>query len=166
STPRKAKRATAKKTVSRARKKETVHVVLEDKSVVSRRRPRSRSFASLRRTSTESHVAPPTASGSRRRLSRAAEPALPSWKDLDRATNGRVVVPKSHACDSSSTLKIAGIILGVGVAVTAYVGHVQATQDVLSGLQTLRAEGASLRLELNSIRGEYDRLTGPAEIRH
>lgn len=62
-------------------------------------------------------------------------------------------------------MRIAGIILAAGIALTAYVGHVHATKNVLSELQSLRAEGAGLRLELNSIRGEYDRLTGPAEIR-
>jgi hypothetical protein len=92
--------------------------------------------------------------------------ALPSWRDLDRITNGRVVAPKSHPFDSISTARIALIILLVGASVTAYVGHVHATQGVLGELQSLKAEGASLRLELNSIRGEYDRLTGPAAIRH
>lgn len=90
--------------------------------------------------------------------------SLPSWKELEKA-NGRVVTQKSHPFDSISTARIALMILVGAVTVTAYVGHVHATQAVLDELDQLRIERAALRLEYNSVKGDYDRLTGPAEIR-
>lgn len=163
------RKTTSRKTTSRkttaprksARKKETINVVLEEQTVVSRRRPRAQARA---RATVQTNVEATTKVN--RRKSRREDAVLPSWRDLDRITNGRVVAPKSHPFDSISTARIALIILLVGASVTAYVGHVHATQGVLGELQSLRAEGSSLRLEFNSIRGEYDRLTGPAAIRH
>jgi len=90
---------------------------------------------------------------------------LPSWRDLDKITNGRVVQPKSHPFDSISTARIALMILIGAVAVTAYVGHVHATQGTLRQMHQLRTENAALRLEYGSVKGEYDRMTGPAVIR-
>jgi len=165
-------RKTSRKSTSRkaaaprksARKKETVHVVLEEQTVASRRHPRTRASGHATAQATLNNTAQATTQSNLRKSRQ--NNALPSWRDLDRITNGRVVAPKSHPFDSISTARIALIILLVGASVTAYVGHVHATQGVLGELQSLKAEGASLRLELNSIRGEYDRLTGPAAIRH
>jgi hypothetical protein len=139
-------------------------VVLEEQTVASRRHPRTRASGHATAQATLNNTAQATTQSNLRKSRQ--NNALPSWRDLDRITNGRVVAPKSHPFDSISTARIALIILLVGASVTAYVGHVHATQGVLGELQSLKAEGASLRLELNSIRGEYDRLTGPAAIRH
>jgi cell division protein FtsL len=125
------------------------HVVIDDRSGRGRGRTRSRA------TSTADRV----------RKDGKDYVVLPSWKELDKATNGRVVIPGSHPFDSISTARIALLILVVAVAVTGYVGHVHATQGVLQSLEELRMEGAALRLEYNSVKGEYDRLTGPAAIR-
>ncbi len=47
---------------------------------------------------------------------------------------------------------------------TLYVGHVQATQDVLADVQELRRENLRLHLRYNRVKGEFDRMTGPEVI--
>ncbi len=133
----------------RSRKAHAAHVVIDDTPIRARRKRPTRSAQSAARV----------------RKSGKDYVVLPSWKELDTRTNGRVVAPKSHPFDSISTARIALLILVAAVMVTAYVGHVHATQGVLQELEDLRAERAGLRLEYNSVKGEYDRVTGPAEIR-
>ena len=146
STPRTRQKSRRTKSGQRRGNAKT-HVVIDDRSSRRRTRSRAKSTADRVRKTGKDYV------------------VLPSWKELDKATNGRVVVPGSHPFDSISTARIALMILVVAVMFTAYVGHVHATQSVLQSLEELRTEGAALRLEYNSVKGEYDRITGPAAIR-
>lgn len=139
------------KTTRRARTARVSHVVIDEAPPAKARRAKTRSRAraesTLIRRTGKDYV------------------TLPSWRDLDKITNGRVVQPKSHPFDSISTARIALMILIAAVAVTAYVGHVHATQQTLRQMHELRTENAALRLEYGSVKGEYDRMTGPAAIR-
>lgn len=130
------------------RRRQTAHVVIDDTPARERRRSGARSVARARAVASGTEYV-----------------VLPSWKELDRATNGRVAEQSSHPFDSISTARIALLILAAALAVTAYVGHVHATQAVAESVETLRTEQAALRLEYNRVKGEYDRLTGPARIR-
>lgn len=63
-----------------------------------------------------------------------------------------------------STLRFSLGILAVAALFTLYVGHVQATQDLLDDVYQARKENLALHLELNVLQGEYDTRTGPAVI--
>lgn len=63
-----------------------------------------------------------------------------------------------------STVQFALLLLFVAISITLYVGHVQATQQVLSEMQQARKENLRLHLKLNRLRGDFDRATGPAVV--
>ncbi len=56
------------------------------------------------------------------------------------------------------------LILAVAAAFTLYIGHVHATQELLSEVQTAQREHLRLNLKYNRLKGEFDRATGPAMI--
>jgi hypothetical protein len=89
---------------------------------------------------------------------------LPSWKDLETKKNRRQKISGPHTLETVSTVRIAVLIFVVASVFTLYIGHVHSTQNILAKLQTLQTHGDQLKLELNSVKGEYDRLTGPAVI--
>ena len=47
---------------------------------------------------------------------------------------------------------------------TIYVGHVHATQELLSTVQDMRQENLRLHLKYNRVKGHYDKMTGPETI--
>lgn len=61
-------------------------------------------------------------------------------------------------------MRIALIIVGLAAAFTLYVGHVHATQQLLSDLQDARSANQTLHLKHNRLKGAFDRKTGPSVI--
>ncbi|NNE35279.1 MAG: hypothetical protein HKN13_08590 [Rhodothermales bacterium] len=89
---------------------------------------------------------------------------MPSWKELDSRRNSRSATNNASTLDSISTLSMALVIGAFVVAFTLYIGNVHATQNELARLQSLQSENSQLRMKLNRVKGEYDRMTGPAQI--
>ncbi len=92
--------------------------------------------------------------------------ALPSWSDLDPPKNKRTrtTEPDDSFLRSVSTARIALIVVGLAAAFTLYVGHVHATQQLLSDLQDARSANQTLHLKHNRLKGAFDRKTGPSVI--
>jgi cell division protein FtsL len=93
--------------------------------------------------------------------------ALPSWRQLESSENRRSKGGSSSNLflERLSTKKFGLLLVVVAAAFTLYVGHVHSTDDLLSEVQRLRRENHQLHLKYNRLKGEYDRLTGPVEIR-
>lgn len=90
---------------------------------------------------------------------------LPGWTELagkNRRKSTRT--PGSPLLDGVSTSRFAVLIVGVAVLITLYVGHVHATQDLLAEVQRQRQEHLRLHLKHNRLKGEFDRMVGPAII--
>ncbi len=90
---------------------------------------------------------------------------MPGWSDL--ATRNERVQrrPRTDALiDKVPTVRFALLLLFVAAAATLYVGHVQATQDVLAEVQRARRDNLRLHLKLDRLKGDFDRATGPAVI--
>jgi hypothetical protein len=89
---------------------------------------------------------------------------LSAWKDLS-SGNAREIAPRSGIRVAPvTTLRFGVIMLVLAGLFTAYVGHVNATQDVLAQVQQERRENLRLHLKYNRVKGEYDRMTGPSVI--
>lgn len=90
---------------------------------------------------------------------------LPGWTDLagkNRLRRGRAA---GHPLlDGVSTSRFAVMIVAIAVLITLYVGHVHATQDLLAEVQQQRQENLRLHLKHNRLKGEFDRMVGPAVI--
>ncbi|HET6567042.1 MAG TPA: hypothetical protein VFG50_03695 [Rhodothermales bacterium] len=91
---------------------------------------------------------------------------LPTWGELSSAAgSGRVARARANAfVESISTRQFVMIVLVLATALTLYIGHVQATQDIASELQRLKRENLRLHLRYNRLKGEFDGATGPAVI--
>ena len=90
---------------------------------------------------------------------------LPSWKQLESKKNRRLKRDAaSPFLDAVSTVRFALILAAVATAFTLYVGHVHATQDILAKTEAARKENHRLHLKYNRLKGEFDRMTGPAEV--
>ena len=101
-------------------------------------------------------------SASRRRP--AAE-KLPTWRELPAVVNGsRAKVKGPALVDTVTTRQFVAVILVIAAAFTLYVGHVQATQDLLSEVQHARRENLRLHLKYNRLKGEFDYATSPAVV--
>ncbi|WP_022834861.1 hypothetical protein [Salisaeta longa] len=95
--------------------------------------------------------------------------ALPGWKEIERSTQNhareRTTPPRRDSFfEGLSTGRFALLVLCVGVLFTAYVGHVQATQELLNNLERARTLNQELHLRYNRVKGAYDRATGPSVI--
>jgi len=92
--------------------------------------------------------------------------ALPDWTDLETPTNQRRPGPSAEESflERISTVRFAIVVLLLAGAFTLYVGHVHATQDVLSEVQELRTENKRLHLKRNRLEGKFARKTSPAVI--
>ena len=66
--------------------------------------------------------------------------------------------------DAMSTARFVVISLAVATLFTLYVGHVFATQDLLTDVQQLRNEQLALEMTFDKLEGEYHRVTGPEEV--
>ncbi len=91
---------------------------------------------------------------------------LPTWKQLESKKNRRLKRDNAPSpfLDAVSTLRFALILAAVAAAFTLYVGHVHATQDILAKTEAARKENHRLHLKYNRLKGDFDRMTGPAEI--
>jgi hypothetical protein len=90
----------------------------------------------------------------------------PGWKDLKTAGNGRVESKgkESRLLNTLSTVRFSLGILVVAVLVSLYVGHVQATQDLVNDVYLARKENLSLSTQLDKTQGAYNTKIGPAVI--
>jgi len=93
--------------------------------------------------------------------------AMPTWRELESSENRRARQDgkKPPFLEGLSTRKFGLLLVLVAAAFTLYVGHVHSTDDLLSDVQRLRRENHRLHLKYNRLKGEFDRITGPAEIR-
>lgn len=91
---------------------------------------------------------------------------LPSWSDLADSQviqqNARPEV--DHWFGAISTARFVVIILALATVFTLYVGHVFATQDLLTEVQQLRNEQLALQMTQDKLEGELHHVTGPEEI--
>ncbi|MEM9664392.1 MAG: hypothetical protein AAF970_05620 [Bacteroidota bacterium] len=91
--------------------------------------------------------------------------ALPSWRDLQvanerapRATKG------TRYLSRLSTARFTVLVLALAVASLFYIGHIQATDAVLTSLQQAEKEQRSLNLRYNQVKARYDQATSPTVI--
>lgn len=123
----------------------------------SRRRSRSsRSRAGRRRSKRRS-------ASSRRRN------GLPGWRDVGGAvskTEKRAAKARLRALDRVPSLRFGLWVLIGCLAVTAYVGHVYATQTTLTQLNEARALNERLHLKNQRLQSELDQMTGPGTVIH
>ena len=120
----------------------------------------------------------------RAKASRGTTPTLPAWGDLGPVETGRIAKQATRAkagakkaskkakeraqrlrpLDAVPSLRFGLLTLLACVILTLYVGHVYATQAVLSDLQDARRENERLRLTHQRLQGDVDRMTGPTTI--
>jgi hypothetical protein len=91
---------------------------------------------------------------------------LPSWNDL---ADSQVIQQNArpeidHWFGAVSTARFVVIILALATVFTFYVGHVFATQDLLTEVQQLRKEQLALQMSQDKLEGELHHATGPEEI--
>jgi len=63
-----------------------------------------------------------------------------------------------------STARFLAVVLAVATLFTLYVGHVFATQELLSEVQGLRNERLALEMTFDKLQGDYHRVTGPERV--
>lgn len=101
---------------------------------------------------------------------RTTKPASEEWRQgwdaLRTPENARMPrAPRANpALQSVSTKRFGLVVLLIAALFTLYIGHIHATQDLLSALQQTRRENLQLHLKYNRLKGEFDRVTGPAVI--
>lgn len=88
---------------------------------------------------------------------------LPGWDSLSGTSR-----PKSRSVlvtgSAISTAQFAIWLFGAALLVTAYVGHVHATQTTFEEVHALRKERLQLVLTRDRLKGELDLATGPTVI--
>lgn len=103
----------------------------------------------------------------RRTQRRRPAETLPGWNDLASANRRRARRDTRHPfLERVSTTRFAVLIVGAAFLITLYVGHVHATQGLLAEVQQERRENLRLHLKHNRLKGEFDRMVGPAVIYH
>lgn len=96
---------------------------------------------------------------------RPADTKLPAWGELAPANAKAGRAPaRGGLLETVSTARFAFLIMTIAAAFTLYVGHVHATQDLLADVQQLRKDNLRLHLKYNRMKGEFDRVTGPAVV--
>ena len=136
------------------------------------RRSKSRKAASAKPTQNATRRKKRTAQRQQRSASlskalqrNSAATKLPGWKELASNKGRAKGRPAAGAfMEKVSTGQFALLLLLVAISITLYVGHVQATQEVLSEMQQARKENLRLHLKLNRLKGDFDRTTGPAVV--
>lgn len=90
---------------------------------------------------------------------------LPDWKELSadnardsRATRGRDFL------ESVSTARFLCWLFALLLGAVMYVGHVHATQQLVADLEQARQQNLQLHLQHSRLKGDFDRITGPAVI--
>ena len=90
---------------------------------------------------------------------------LPGWDELASAGRNERQAKHGHTVfEGMSTVRFGLFLLFVAAAFTLYIGHVHASQALLSDVQRMQRENLSLHLKYNRLKGEFDRRTGPAVI--
>ena len=92
--------------------------------------------------------------------------SLPGWRDLAE-NNGVREAPRKESdqwLGAVSTARFLAVVLAVATLFTLYVGHVFATQELLSEVQGLRNEQLALEMTFDKLQGDYHRVTGPERI--
>lgn len=87
---------------------------------------------------------------------------LPNWGDLSGPADGERQGGDFLA--GLSTLRFALAVLAIAGACALYVGHVHATQALLSKVERARAENQRLHLKKNRLQSAFDEATAPAVI--
>ena len=99
---------------------------------------------------------------------RATVTGLPGWSDLAAKKSGAVRKggreAKPSLVDGVPTFRFAVLLVAACALFTLYVGHVYATQSLVSEVQQLRKENSRLVLKRNRLAGEFDRMTSPSVI--
>jgi cell division protein FtsB len=145
--------------------------------------PATRVHATRRNDGTNASARPKTSrqvSARRGRATTAPPPArgreragLPGWGELETKSGTpkpaatrqpRKAAARPGIIDRIPTLRFVLAVALVCVSFTVYVGHIYATQNLASELQTLRKQNTRLHLKHDRLRGEFDRLHGPSLI--
>lgn len=90
--------------------------------------------------------------------------ALPGWGDLSSAEGSSLAARTGSLLERTSTGRFALFVMVLAAAVTLYVGHVHATQDLLVRLQDAQQENQRLHIKYDRLSGEFDRATGPSVV--
>lgn len=90
---------------------------------------------------------------------------LPGWKDLSRR-NERAATQNAAGgiLQDVSTGRFVLLLVALVSGFTLYIGHVHATQELLTELQNARQENRRMHLKMSRLKGEFDRRTSPALI--
>jgi hypothetical protein len=104
------------------------------------------------------------ASVSRTRPVPATDVAVPGWDALTHAVPRKPNRLQTDTAPSLTTARYTLWLTAIALAVTLYVGHVHATQQVFETLHALKKESLHLHLQLDQLRGELDRTAGPAVL--
>jgi hypothetical protein len=73
-------------------------------------------------------------------------------------------VERPVVLDSPALLRYAGLVLAAALAITLYVGHVNATEHLYAEVHALRKANLELHMHRDQLKGQFDRLTGPTVI--
>ena len=96
---------------------------------------------------------------------RGKSDSLPGWNDLAKSNQRQPGAGRSHSfLERISTKRFALLIVGTAILFTLYIGHVHATQDLAAEVQLARRDNLRLHLKYNRLKGEFDRMIGPAVI--
>lgn len=107
----------------------------------------------------------PASDTPRRSRRKGGSDVLPGWSDLTRANQRTHGAGKGVGLlENVPTRRFALLVASIAILCTMYVGHVHATQDLLADVQEVRRENLRLHLKYNRLKGEFDRMTGPAAI--
>jgi hypothetical protein len=90
----------------------------------------------------------------------------PGWSDLKTTKNGRTgsKAVERRLLSTLSTVKISLLILATAAVISLYVGHVQATQELLNDVYLARKDNLALSTLLEKKQGDFDTRIGPAVI--
>lgn len=90
---------------------------------------------------------------------------FPSWRDLATSNEREGERPRALArIDNVSTVRFGLVLLAIATIFTFYIGHVHATQDLLTELQQARRENLQLHMQVSQLKGAFDKATGPSVI--
>jgi hypothetical protein len=90
--------------------------------------------------------------------------ALADWGTLGGAQVGRSHSRVSRALMGISTLNFVLLVVAVSLVFTSYVGHVYATQDLLTELHEARRDNLRLHLRHNRLKAAFDASTSPQAV--
>lgn len=106
-----------------------------------------------------------TARPTARRAQPKAAPAagFPGWDELAGKDAAARKARRSRT-DGVPTFRLVLLLAVACAAITVWVGHVQATEDIAAEVQRLERQHLRLTLQHNRLRGAFDRATGPDAV--